>query len=134
LPEDIFARYRRLRNGYVHICQQAAFFRAALWRQVGPLDPTFYFAMDYNLWVRLAKISGVQYIPALWANFRLHRDTKTIAEDDRCWPEMIRVHQRDGGSMASVITLNYMIRKLVGPLIRWQRKHFFIAKTKSFIL
>jgi glycosyltransferase involved in cell wall biosynthesis len=30
--------YRRLKAGYVHIPQQSAFFRAALWRQVGPLD------------------------------------------------------------------------------------------------
>jgi glycosyltransferase involved in cell wall biosynthesis len=31
--------YRRLLRGYVHIPQQAAFFRADLWRRVGPLDP-----------------------------------------------------------------------------------------------
>ena len=41
--------YRRLRQGYVHIPQQAAFFRTSLWKQVGPLDPSFYFAMDYDL-------------------------------------------------------------------------------------
>ena len=40
-----------LRQGYVHIPQQAAFFRADLWRQVGPLDPSLYFAMDYDLWL-----------------------------------------------------------------------------------
>ena len=45
-----------LRRGYVHIPQQAAFFRADLWRAVGPLDPSFYFAMDYDLWVRLAGV------------------------------------------------------------------------------
>ncbi len=32
--------YARLRRGYVHIPQQAAFWRADLWRQVGPLDPS----------------------------------------------------------------------------------------------
>jgi hypothetical protein len=41
--------YRRLRQGYVHIPQQSSFFRGKLWRQVGPLDPSFYFAMDYDL-------------------------------------------------------------------------------------
>ena len=54
--------YAKLRQGYVHIPQQAAFFRASLWKQVAPLDPSFYFAMDYDLWVRLAKLSGVAYI------------------------------------------------------------------------
>jgi len=44
---------KRLKRGYVHIPQQSSFFRADLWKKVGPLDPTFYFAMDYDLWVRL---------------------------------------------------------------------------------
>ena len=55
--------YRRLRQGYVHVPQQAAFFRADLWRQVGPLDPSFYFAMDYDLWVRLAALAPLAYLP-----------------------------------------------------------------------
>ncbi len=114
----------RLRRGYVHIPQQAAFFRADLWRAVGPLDPSFYFAMDYDLWVRLAMHSRVKYVPQTWANFRLHTSGKTIRADDRCWPEMLRVHYRDGGSFLSVIVAKYYIRKLIAPLwsLRLRRK------------
>jgi glycosyltransferase involved in cell wall biosynthesis len=112
----------RLRRGYVHIPQQASFFRGDLWRAVGPLDPTFYFAMDYDLWVRIAKRSQVKYIPQTWANFRLHTAGKTIAADDRCWPEMLRVHYRDGGSFLSVIVAKYYVRKLVAPLWNWRRR------------
>lgn len=111
-----------LRQGYVHIPQQTAFFRADLWRQVGPLDPSFYFAMDYDLWTRLAARSEVKYVPQTWANFRLHTSGKTIVADDRCWPEMIRVHYRDGGSFFSVIVAKYYIRKLVAPLWNWRRR------------
>jgi glycosyltransferase involved in cell wall biosynthesis len=114
--------YTRLRRGYVHIPQQAAFFRADLWREVGPLDPSFYFAMDYDLWVRLAARAPIQYTPQLWANFRLHTRGKTIAADDRCWPEMIRVHRRDGGGWLSVIVAKYYVRKLVAPLLNWRRR------------
>lgn len=105
--------YRRLKRGYVHIPQQAAFFRASLWRQVGPLDPTFYFAMDYDLWVRLARLAPVQYVPRLWANFRLHESGKSVVADDRCWPEMLRVHWRDGGSWFSWLVLKAKVRPLV---------------------
>jgi glycosyltransferase involved in cell wall biosynthesis len=117
--------YKRLRRGYVHITQQAAFFRADLWKRVGPLDPTFYFAMDYDLWVRLAAQAPLLYVPRTWANFRLHGDSKTIADDDRCWPEMLRVHYRDGGSHFSQIVLRYQIRRLLAPVIRWRRKRMF---------
>jgi glycosyltransferase involved in cell wall biosynthesis len=108
--------YRRLRHGFVHIPQQSAFFRADLWKKVGPLDPTFYFAMDYDLWVRLARFAPIRYVPSLWANFRLHASGKTIAADDRCWPEMLKVHFREGGSWFSILTAKYFVRKLIGPL------------------
>lgn len=105
--------YRRLRRGYVHIPQQAAFFRASLWRQVGPLDPTFYFAMDYDLWVRLARLAPLHYQPRLWANFRLHQAGKSVVSDDRCWPEMLRVHQREGGSWFSWLVFKAKVRPVV---------------------
>lgn len=114
--------YRRLRRGYVHIPQQAAFWRADLWKKVGPLDPTFYFAMDYDLWVRLAAQAPVQYTPRLWANFRLHAQGKTISADDRCWPEMLRVHYRDGGSRFAILPIKYVIRKFAAPLINARRR------------
>lgn len=114
--------YDKLRQGYVHIPQQAAFFRANLWKDVGPLDPTFYFAMDYDLWVRLAEQAPLVYVRQLWASFRLHGNAKTIAADDRCWPEMLRVHYRDGGSFFSMIVFKYYLRKLAAPLINRRRR------------
>ncbi|GAB4503174.1 MAG: hypothetical protein Fur0043_01660 [Anaerolineales bacterium] len=112
--------YRRLRQGYVHIPQQAAFFRADLWRQAGPLDPSFYFAMDYDLWVRIARLAPLRYLPGrVWANFRLHASGKTTADDDRCWPEMLRVHYREGGNFFSILVAKYYLRKLIAPL--WLR-------------
>jgi glycosyltransferase involved in cell wall biosynthesis len=105
--------YKRLRRGYVHIPQQTAFFRANLWQQVGPLDPSFYFAMDYDLWVRLAKRMPIKYFPELMANFRLHSSGKSVVSDDRCWPEMLRVHFREGGSYFSWIYFKAKVRPLI---------------------
>lgn len=107
--------YTRLRRGYVHIPQQAAFFRARLWKMVGPLDESFHFAMDYDLWVRIAAISPIAFHNRRWAGFRLHPGGKTTARDDLCWPEMLRVHRRLGGSRLSLFYLRYIIRRLLGP-------------------
>jgi glycosyltransferase involved in cell wall biosynthesis len=114
--------YRRLRQRYVHIPQQASFWRADLWRKVGPLDPSFYFAMDYDLWVRLAALAPVLYTPQVWANFRLHSQGKTILADARCWDEMLKVHFRDGGSWFGVLPAKYGLRKIVAPLINARRR------------
>lgn len=104
---------QRLMRGYVHIPQQASFFRANLWKEVGPLDPTFFFAMDYDLWVRLSKQAPLKYLPRLWANFRLHGGAKSIESDDRCWPEMVRVHRREGGSKLSWLSFKAKVRPLI---------------------
>ena len=114
--------YSLLRQGYSHIPQQTMFFRAELWRQVGPLDPSFYFAMDYDLWTRIAARAEIKYVPQTWANFRLHGSGKTLLADDRCWPEMLRVHYRDGGSFFSVIVAKYYLRKLAAPFWNWRRQ------------
>jgi glycosyltransferase involved in cell wall biosynthesis len=104
---------KQMLRGSVHIPQQTTFFWARLWRQVGPLDPTFYFAMDYDLWVRLAKLAPLVYVPRLWANFRLHGTGKSVANDARCYPEMIRVYRREGGGPISWLALRWLLRRLV---------------------
>ncbi len=114
---------KRLRAGYSHIPQQTMFFRASLWKEVGPLDPGFFFAMDYDLWTRLAARSQLHYLRGeTWANFRLHASGKTITSDDRCWPEMLRVHYRDGGSFFAPIVARYYARKLAAPFLNWRRR------------
>jgi hypothetical protein len=79
--------------------------------------------MDYDLWVRMAKLAPFVYLPdQTWANFRLHNAAKTISADERCWPEMIRVHYRNGGSFFAPIVARYYLRKLVAPLLNWRRQ------------
>ena len=124
--------YKRLRRGYVHIPQQTMFFRAGLWHAVGPLDPSFYFAMDYDLWVRIAARTEIKYLPGqTWANFRIHTTGKTIVADDRCWPEMLRVHYRNGGSFFAVIVAKYYVRKLIAPLWNRRRRKMLLATERT---
>ncbi len=117
------ADYATLLSGRVPIPQQAAFFRAELWQQVGPLNPNFFFAMDYDLWVRLAKITRLAYVPRLWGYYRLHLQAKTFAAGDRCWPEMMQVFYREGGRPWQRMALKYALRRAIEPLWnrRWRR-------------
>jgi len=106
---------RHMLRGSVHIPQQASFFRGELWPKVGPLDPEFYFAMDYDLWLRLAKHGVLLYTPQRWANFRLHQAGKTQLSDDRCYPEMIRAAHRLTG------------RRPLALMMRWYARRMFYA-------
>ena len=114
--------YKRLRRGVATIPQQASFFRSKLWDQVGPLDPSFYYAMDYDLWVRISARAPIAFVDTPWAKFRLHGESKSLREAYRCWPEMVRVHFRNGGSRFSVLYGKYLLRRLVEPLMPWRMK------------
>ena len=104
------------------MCQQSMFFRAALWEKVGPLDPSFYYAMDYDLWVRIAALAPIEFVDRYWANFRLHDESKSLTAAYRCWPEIMRVHFRDGGNRLSVIYGKYLIRRALEPVMPWRMK------------
>jgi glycosyltransferase involved in cell wall biosynthesis len=114
--------YQGLRRGINTIPQQTMFFRSKLWGMVGPLDPTFFYAMDYDLWVRIAAVTPIAFHPVFMANFRLHGDSKSLTQAYRCWPEMMRVHFRDGGTRFSVLYLKYLIRRVVEPIMPWRIK------------
>jgi glycosyltransferase involved in cell wall biosynthesis len=109
--------HRNLRRGAPKIAQQAAFFRAAVWKMIGPLDPSFLYAMDYDLWVRISAVTPMAFVPRTWAGFRLHDESKSMTVARLCWPEMMRVHFRDGGSVFSVLFAKYLVRRVVEPIM-----------------
>ncbi len=115
--------YKGLRRGRTTISQQAMFFRSRLWRMVGPLDPSFYYAMDYDLWVRIAAVTPIAFVPEPWANFRLHGESKSLTAAYRCWPEMMRIHFRDGGSVFSILFAKYLVRRIVEPIMPLRLKY-----------
>ncbi len=112
--------YRQMLRGSVHIPQATTFFRSKLWQQVGPLDLSLFFSFDYDLWVRLAKVSQLLYVPKRWAKFRIHGAGKTIVNDDRCYPDMLRVLRREGGSWFSLLRLRMITRKLIYSWLPWK--------------
>jgi len=126
--------YFKLRRGYVHIPQQTFFFRKSFWERIAPLDISFHFAMDYDLWVRLTKLAPVKYLPGKkWANFRLHPDSKTILSDVECWPEMLRVHYREGGKWFAPIVFKSQLRRLVAPILTLRRNSMLRSKVGDSI-
>ncbi|MGD8633377.1 MAG: glycosyltransferase family 2 protein [Anaerolineales bacterium] len=112
--------YLGLRRGVNTIPQQATFFRSILWRMVGPLDPSFYYAMDYDLWTRISSVTPIRFHDKFMAYFRLQSASKSMREASRCWPEMMRIHFREGGSRFSVIYLKYLVRRVVEPIMPWR--------------
>lgn len=60
------------------LLEPTIFWRQKLWEEAGPLDESFYYALDYELWLRFARHGRFRYIPALLARERHHRNRKTV--------------------------------------------------------
>jgi hypothetical protein len=112
--------YKAMLRGSVHIPQATTFFRSDLYRAVGPLSLDLFFAFDYDLWVKLARVSRVLYVPEIWANFRLHEAGKSVVNDDRCYPDMMRVAERETGRPQTLLKARYWVRKNFYARLPWR--------------
>jgi glycosyltransferase involved in cell wall biosynthesis len=73
------------------ISQPAVFWRRAFGEQVGPLDESLHWTMDYDLWLRMAQRSAPLILDQVLARFRLHGTSKSGQVDRRQFDEGYRV-------------------------------------------
>ena len=102
--------FDRLVNNPDIVRQQPAFFRRDVIDRAGGWNPEYFMAMDFDLWVRLAKISPPQMTENNWAYFRLHALQKTShANTLRQTKELITILKREQVHWA--IIANIRLRK-----------------------
>lgn len=66
---------------YLTVMQPAAFFTRAAFDAVGGLDETLHYCLDYDFWLRLAKIGRLVHVRKYLAAFRLHEASKTCTDN-----------------------------------------------------
>ena len=79
------------------IVQPAAFWRAELWRELGALDETLHYVLDYEYWMRAARRYPLHYLPVCVAKERIHQETKTANGHLTRIHELYTVARRYGG-------------------------------------
>jgi glycosyltransferase involved in cell wall biosynthesis len=87
---------RRLADGSF-ICQPAAFVRREAWAACDGLDPCLHYAMDYDLFIRMAKRFRFVYVDTLLAASRMHRANKTLGSRAEQYREAILAVKRGFG-------------------------------------
>ena len=70
---------RRLIHYGDFIMQPAAFFRRGPFLEVGGLNPSLHYSLDYDLWIKLALRYPVHYLPQVLARARIYPETKTAS-------------------------------------------------------
>ena len=80
-----------------YVPQETMFWRAAVWRKIGPLDAGFHYAMDWDFLLRASR-AGFRFrrLPRFLGCFRVHGEQKT-ARTGAITEEMDRLRQRHFG-------------------------------------
>jgi glycosyltransferase involved in cell wall biosynthesis len=99
------------------ICQPAAFFRRDAFRIIGGLDASLRFALDYDLWIRMARRFPMVKIDRRLAMSRVHDRTKTMSEMGPAILETIATLRRHYGYVPHNWLYGYGHHRLTGQPI-----------------
>ena len=86
------------------ICQPAAFIRRSVLEQMGYLHPAYQLLMDNLLWMNMARVAPLVYVPQTWAAARYHeqaknrtrgaaygREARVLIDDLKSRPEFVEI-------------------------------------------
>jgi glycosyltransferase involved in cell wall biosynthesis len=76
------------------IPQCSSFILRSLLEETGPLDPSFFYFMDWDLWLRAGLRRPIVYEPVLLSTYRLHPQSKTVAQTRRSAPELEYMYRK----------------------------------------
>lgn len=63
--------------GQNHFAQPALFFSQKAWQHCGPLEEGLHYEMDFDLWLKIAKVLSIEKVSDVLAAAHIHRDAKT---------------------------------------------------------
>jgi glycosyltransferase involved in cell wall biosynthesis len=90
--------------------QPGVFFYREILNDIGLLDETLYFAMDYDLWLRTRRKFAFHRVDAVFARYRLHGSSKSSRGWDAFMPEWELVSKR----YVEELPMHYRVYHLVG--------------------
>jgi glycosyltransferase involved in cell wall biosynthesis len=80
------------------VCQPAAFWRRRIAEEVGPFDEQLHYTMDYDYWLRIAKVGGdIRFLPEKLACSRLYPETKTRSARTKIYREIFKICRKHAG-------------------------------------
>lgn len=103
--------------------QPSAFIRRQILKEVGDLDESLHFTMDYDLWFRLGDAGKVIYLEQRLSMMRTYPEAKTSSGDYRFFTEVRQVAERYGGRGLPVLHREWLIQ------IHWRKLYAAYAKS-----
>lgn len=77
-----------------YLGQPAVFFRRSLFEQVGSIDESLTYGMDWELFLRMWKVAQTMHVARELATYRIHESAKGSSEDDDRFQRDTRIIQK----------------------------------------
>lgn len=71
--------------------QQSTFWRRSLWEKVSPIDEDLYYAMDFDLWLKMYAHGNPNIIDNVLSAYRFHKDAKCVINPQNNYEEILKV-------------------------------------------
>ena len=107
------------------ISQPAVFFRRSFLQEVGPLDESLHFTMDYDLWLRMGAKADPVVIPEYLASFRYHTVSKTKSQLEKSLAEVGQLCRRYARGRKGILLRGWLYRTKIR--IGYRLLHFIKA-------
>jgi glycosyltransferase involved in cell wall biosynthesis len=73
------------------ISQPGVFMRRSVLEKAGHLDPSYHLLLDHHLWIRMARLAPLVYVPQTLAAARYHAEAKNMARAGGFGEEVFRI-------------------------------------------
>ncbi|WP_456374679.1 glycosyltransferase family 2 protein [Methanocaldococcus sp.] len=103
------------------ITQNSTFFKKEVFDKIGYLNESLHYAMDTDLFIRIASLKDIPYIDETLAEFRIQPNTKTAEGSHKFAMELLKIRKSYGGSIFSPASKNDLYIICTQPLrqIEW---------------
>jgi len=106
-----------------YILQQTVYFRRSVLDDIGFLDESLKWGMDWDILIRIGKRYPLQYIPEYIGCLREHGDTKTATGGRERFRELARILRQHGGRAYPPGYVTYGLDTYGGIWDRWIERH-----------
>ena len=119
-----------LLNHATGITQNSTFFKKEVFGTIGYLNENLHYAMDTDLFIRIASIKNMYYIDETLAEFRIQPNAKTAEGSHKFAMELLKIRKKYGAKRFSPAVIDDIYIILSQPLrnITWLRN--FVQKIR----
>lgn len=93
--------------------QSSCFISAKAWQQCGPLEEGLHYAMDFDLWLKIAKWSSIDEIRQILSAFHVHKNAKTYTNPGRMVAEINVIQIRHGYESLAIEKMSQWMNEYV---------------------